>query len=218
MYLKQGSPFIYHDNTHDIVGIKDVDGGETYFASFGGGVGVPPAGTANQVLAKNSNSDYDMVWVTPAAGGSVPNGGTTGQALAKTSNADGAASWQTLPTSPPGGTTGQVLSKVSNANNDVTWTTPTNGTASFEAISANTTVSTSGRRLAVDATAGNITITLAGAATINDIIVKKIDASANTVTIDANASETIDGGLTAVLTDQFEAIAILSNGTNWLII
>jgi len=33
------------------------------------GVGVPAGGTANQVLAKNSATDYDTAWTTPVAGG-----------------------------------------------------------------------------------------------------------------------------------------------------
>jgi hypothetical protein len=33
------------------------------------GVGVPPAGTAGQVLQKNSATDFDTIWVTPAPGG-----------------------------------------------------------------------------------------------------------------------------------------------------
>lgn len=58
------------------------------------GVGVPPGGTANQVLAKLSNTSYDTGWV--AASG-LPAGGTIGQSLLKYSNTDYLASWQTIP-------------------------------------------------------------------------------------------------------------------------
>jgi len=34
------------------------------------GVGIPPGGTTNQLLAKKSNVDYDMKWVTSTSGGS----------------------------------------------------------------------------------------------------------------------------------------------------
>jgi len=68
-----------------------------------------------------------------------------------------------------------------------------------------------------DATSGNITITLPAAADNEDrmIAVKKTDASANTVTVDGNASETIDGSATQVLTSQYDVIMMVSDGTNW---
>ena len=72
-----------------------------------------------------------------------------------------------------------------------------------------------------DDTAGApVAITLLAAATAGDgfeLSVKKLGSTA-AVTIDANASETIDGGLTASLTAQYESITIISNGTNWYVI
>ena len=47
-------------------------------------------------------------------------------------------------------------------------------------------------------------------------IVKKIDATANTVTIDANGAQTIDGMLTAVLIGQWDVITLVSDGANWM--
>lgn len=52
------------------------------------GVGVPTGGTINQVIVKNSATNYDTSWKTV-----VPNGGTTGQVLAKTSNLDLQTAW-----------------------------------------------------------------------------------------------------------------------------
>jgi len=48
--------------------------------------------------------------------------------------------------------------------------------------------------------------------------VKKIDSAGGTVTIDPDGSETIDGGLTAVITVQFESITFQSDGSNWHIL
>lgn len=72
----------------------------------------------------------------------------------------------------------------------------------------------------IDATSGAVTVTLPAALGCTRRIynIKKIDASANTVTIDANAAETIDGALTQVLTAQWQSITIQSDGTNWYII
>jgi hypothetical protein len=71
-----------------------------------------------------------------------------------------------------------------------------------------------------DATAGPVTVNLPSAASsVNRVInIKKVDASANTVTVDGNGTETIDGGLTAVLTIQWESITLISDGSQWLII
>lgn len=49
-------------------------------------------------------------------------------------------------------------------------------------------------------------------------IIKKVDASNNSVTIDGNEAETIDGGLTAIITTQFESLTIVSDNANWNII
>jgi hypothetical protein len=71
-----------------------------------------------------------------------------------------------------------------------------------------------------DATSGNITLTLpAAASNVNKFFrIKKIDSSANTITVDGNASETIDGDTTMIISFQWSAMDIVSNGTGWYII
>lgn len=71
-----------------------------------------------------------------------------------------------------------------------------------------------------DATSGNLTMTLQAAASHTGRIykIKKIDASVNTVTIDANGSETIDGATTQVISTQWASVTIQSNGTSWFIV
>src|SRR6185369_17208968 len=73
------------------------------------------------------------------------------------------------------------------------------------------------RTLEVDASGAPRTITLPTAlsARWRKYTIKKIDASANTVTIDAAGAETIDGALTVVLTTQYQSVTIQSNGTGW---
>ncbi len=70
----------------------------------------------------------------------------------------------------------------------------------------------------VDATIGNITINLptAASAKAKVYIVKKINSS-NTVTIDPDGSETIDGASTASLTSQNTSREFYSDGTEWWI-
>lgn len=85
---------------------------------------------------------------------------------------------------------------------------------------ANYTATTSDHTIRFDATSGNLTCPLpAAAACVGLVLVmKKIDGSANTVTIDANGTETIDGALTLVIASQYTSFTIQSNGTGWDII
>jgi hypothetical protein len=72
----------------------------------------------------------------------------------------------------------------------------------------------------IDASGGNATVNLPAAAGATDRIyyIKKIDSSANTVTIDANGAETIDGATTQTLLTQYDALQIVSDGTQWFIL
>lgn len=66
-----------------------------------------------------------------------------------------------------------------------------------------------------------ITITLPTAAgrTGRMFTIKKINASViNTVTVDGNGTETIDGSLTAILIVQNVSITIISDGSNWFVV
>ncbi len=70
-----------------------------------------------------------------------------------------------------------------------------------------------------DATSAAFTVTLPAAASSTGLklYIKKIDASANAVTIDANASETIDGATTKALSSQYASYTIICNGSGWSI-
>lgn len=71
-----------------------------------------------------------------------------------------------------------------------------------------------------NAAAGAMTVNLPAAAsnTQRKITVKKIDASANVVTVDGNASETIDGALTNVLATQWDHRVYQCDGANWYVV
>lgn len=71
-----------------------------------------------------------------------------------------------------------------------------------------------------NATAGNITLTLPTAASASGlrIAVKKTDASLNTVTIDGNGAETIDGAANRVLLTQYAVVTVMSDGTQWWVV
>ena len=68
-----------------------------------------------------------------------------------------------------------------------------------------------------DATGGAYSVTLpaAGSAANMEFIVKKIDASANAITV-AATSGNIDGSASASLSNQWDALHVVSDGTDWL--
>lgn len=98
-----------------------------------------------------------------------------------------------------------------------TTTTTDTGLLTVTTITADTTLTTSNNRVRVDASAGPIEVTLLTAVGNEGrkFAIKKIDSTTNPVTIKGSGSETIDGGSEAVLTEQYEAIGVYSNATNY---
>lgn len=84
---------------------------------------------------------------------------------------------------------------------------------------ASTTALTTDYTIAVNPTATAATVNLPAAATVTGqiLVVKHLNSSANTVTIDANGAETIDGNLTLVLT-AYTAATVQSIGSAWVIL
>ena len=72
-------------------------------------------------------------------------------------------------------------------------------------------------QITVDASGGNRTITLYASSSNSgwQIKIKKIDSSANTVTVDANSSEQIDGSTTQVIEAQYTSLSLVCDGSNW---
>ena len=70
-----------------------------------------------------------------------------------------------------------------------------------------------------DTTAGNITVTLPAARTVPGfrVEIKKLVA-ANTLTVDGNGSETIDGSATLTITPQYTSRSIICDGSGWWIV
>jgi len=71
-----------------------------------------------------------------------------------------------------------------------------------------------------DATSSGFTVTLPAASglTGKQLIVKKTDSSVNTVIVDGDSSETIDGDTTKTLFSQYDYITIVSDGSNWVVV
>lgn len=69
-----------------------------------------------------------------------------------------------------------------------------------------------------NASGGAITLTLPSAAAGKRVTIKKTDSSSNTVTIQRDATNSIDGANTKVLYSQYESMTVISDGTNWFVI
>jgi hypothetical protein len=114
------------------------------------------------------------------------------------------------------GTSGQLLS--TNGSGTLSWATPASGTPTVLSKSANYTVQTSdGSNVAVLCT-NTITITLYAASGNSGKVVTVKNNGTGLVTIDGNASETIDGALTKIISTPYEALTLVCDGTNWAII
>ena len=94
--------------------------------------GIPPGGSAGQVLIKASAEDYSLKW--GSISGLLPTGGTDGQVLLKDGATDYAVKWGSITgTLPTGGTAGQILKKSSATDYACSWGSidgilPTGGT------------------------------------------------------------------------------------------
>jgi len=78
-----------------------------------------------------------------------------------------------------------------------------------------------GQILLVDASGRAITVTLPISSTTfkyNPIRIKKVDSTANKVTVATTASQKIDGALTAVIESQYESIDLSTDLSNWFIL
>jgi hypothetical protein len=104
---------------------------------------VPTAGTTNQVLQKNSNTNYDVGWVSLSAGGNVSNSGTptSGQS----------AQW----------TSATAIKGVTFASLQVNGQNPTN-TSSLTAVHAGLGTATFGTCVITPTATGKIFVTITG--------------------------------------------------------
>jgi hypothetical protein len=103
------------------------------------------------------------------------------------------------------------------------WTTSDFGPRVLNKVTKTTTYTalSSDDIILADGTSASFTITLPAAATYSGKVfnIKKIDTdTTKVITIDGNASETIDGFATISLKSYLEAVEIVSDGTNWRII
>ena len=87
------------------------------------------------------------------------------------------------------------------------------------AVTAAYTTTATDTLLKADCTVASFTITLLGAASAGQpVTIKRVDGSANTVTIATTGGQSIDGQATLALTGQYVAVTLVSDGANWFVI
>ena len=93
-------------------------------------------------------------------------------------------------------------------------------TIPYVTITGDTTVTTSNEVVFVNASSGEVDVTLYAASSNGGrkLIIKKTDSSGNAVNILRTASETIDGATSIILYHQNESITLMSDNSNWFII
>ena len=92
-------------------------------------------------------------------------------------------------------------------------------TIPYTSITGDTTLTTSNEVVFVNATSGEVDVTLYAAASNGGrtLVIKKTD-SGNTVNILRAGSETIDGATSLALYHQNESITLMSDNSNWFIV
>lgn len=85
---------------------------------------------------------------------------------------------------------------------------------------ANYTLTAADWMILLDVSGGNATITLPASTGISGraYVVKRTDNSANTATLAADGSETIDGVANKTLPNQYDKITVVSDGLNWYVV
>jgi hypothetical protein len=119
-----------------------------------------------------------------------------------------------------GGTlaSGRILT--SDGNGNATWQIPASSDQqTIVTKTSSYTLTTSDEVVLANATSASLTLTLPTAVgNTNLYSLKKIDSSANTVTVATTGGQTIDGGSTGVIKVQYASVSVVSDNSNWYII
>lgn len=93
-------------------------------------------------------------------------------------------------------------------------------TLPMRAVSADTTLTATDAIMFVNATSAAVTLTLPAASTVpgQRYFMKRTDGSTNTVTVQPNGAETIDGYTTVTLGEQYASATIVAAGGVWYLL
>jgi hypothetical protein len=117
------------------------------------------------------------------------------------------------------GADGLFLKADSSNGNGVSWASPAGSGLAVTAKTTTYTATTSDDVITVSsASPWTLTLYAASGNSGKVLRIKKTSSDLNAVTIDANASETIDGALTTTINTQYEELTIVCDGSNWHIL
>lgn len=117
------------------------------------------------------------------------------------------------------GTDGLFLKADSSDPTGVSYASPAGVGLSVVSKTTTYTATTSDDVILASGSAFTITLYAASGNSGKVLRVKKTDSSlSNIITLDGNASETIDGALTTTLNTQYEEVTIICDGSNWHIL
>lgn len=87
-------------------------------------------------------------------------------------------------------------------------------------LNSSTTLADTDEFVFADANGGAFTVTLPNSNGRDGQVytIKKIDASANAITINTTSSQTIDNATSHTLSNQWDFVTVIANGGNWLIV
>jgi len=115
------------------------------------------------------------------------------------------------------GVSGQYLK--SEGSNDPIWTSILNGQANIvNKTTTYTAVTTDDIITVTTGSAWTLTLYAASGNAGRVLRIKKTSSDLNALTIDGNASETIDGATTTSINTQYEEVTIVCDGSNWHIL
>ena len=196
-----------------------------YAMVYGGATGSPPA-----FLVEGADANIQLRFLSKGTGACAFLTGGGVQALV--SNTASAVNYLQL-TGAATGAAPTLSAQGSDANISLTLTTKGTGIVQTAAtlkyagvISGLSTKTAAYTLVATDhtvlgnATTASFSLTLPTSvgATGQVYIIKKVDSTANTVTITTTSSQTIDGSTSKVLSYQYDGFQLQSDGANWMII
>jgi hypothetical protein len=99
----------------------------------------------------------------------------------------------------------------------VTWP---HGKLTVTSVQTGTLTATAGQIVRCDPSGGGFTVNLPDATNLAGeiIIIKNVTSSTNTITVDGDAAQTIDGAATATITTAFGVMRLISDAANWMVI
>jgi len=188
--------------------------------------------TANSLITGNGQTAFNSVAVGTSGTVLTSNGiswyaasvAGTGDVVGPASAVSGALSYygdttgKVIKSLTAVGTSGQYLKSEGSSTTPV-WTNLLNGVVNIVTKTTTYTATTADDIITVSTgSAWTLTLYAASGNAGRVLRIKKTSSDLNALTIDGNASETIDGSTTTTINTQYEELAIVCDGSNWHIL